>query len=121
MTDEATKETIQFDDFLKLDLRVGKVIEAGDHPNADKLLVLKVDIGTEVRTICAGIKANYAPEGLLGQNIVIVANLAPRMMRGIESQGMLLAASSDDHSQVVVVVPVLVALPGQLHPSYEFC
>ncbi|MBS3821419.1 MAG: methionine--tRNA ligase subunit beta [Planctomycetes bacterium] len=95
MTDEATpaKPTIEYDDFTKLDLRVAKVIEVSEHPNADKLLVLKVDLGDEQRTICAGIKAFYSPEALLGKTVVLVANLAPRKMRGIESQGMLLAAT----------------------------
>lgn len=98
MTDDAPqaapgKPNITFDDFAKIDLRVGKVIEVAEHPNADKLLVLKVDLGTEQRTICAGIKAYYAPEALLGKNIILVANLEPRKMRGIESQGMLLAAT----------------------------
>ena len=97
------KAEITFDDFAKLDLRVGKVVEVAAHPNADKLLVLKVDLGFEVRTICAGIKAFYAPEAILGRNIIIVANLAPRKLRGIESHGMLLAASNDDHSQVVLL------------------
>lgn len=97
------KPEITFDDFAKLDLRVGKVIEVAAHPNADKLLVLKVDLGFEVRTICAGVKAFYAPEAILGRNIIIVANLAPRKLRGIESHGMLLAASNEDHTQVVLL------------------
>ena len=97
------KPEITFDDFMKLDLRVGKVIEVAAHPNADKLLVLKVDMGFEVRTICAGVKAFYSPEAILGRNIIIVANLAPRKLRGIESHGMLLAASNEDHSQVVLL------------------
>jgi methionyl-tRNA synthetase len=87
------KPPITFDDFAKVDLRVGKVIEVAEHPNADKLLVVKVDLGSEQRTICAGIKAFYAPEALLGKNIILVANLEPRKMRGVESQGMLLAAT----------------------------
>ena len=97
---------IQFDDFVKLDLRVCTVREATDHPNADKLLLLKLDDGTEAgRQICAGIKGKYDPEQLVGRQIVVVANLAPRKMRGEVSQGMLLAASSDDRSTVVVVGP----------------
>ncbi len=97
------KPEITFDDFAKLDLRVGKVVEVAAHPNADKLLVLKVDMGFETRTICAGVKAYYAPEAILGRNIIIVANLAPRKLRGIESHGMLLAASNEDHTQVVLL------------------
>lgn len=97
----AVSDTIAFEDFAKVKLRVGKVIEAIPHPNADKLLLLKVDLGGETRQIVAGIKAYYSPEQLIGKNVIIVANLAPRMMRGTESQGMLLAASNADRSQVI--------------------
>ena len=105
MTDEpkARPDTISFDEFIKIKLRVGRVVEASLHPNADKLLVLQVDLGDEQRQICAGLKGYYEPEQLQGRNLVLVTNLAPRMMRGIESQGMLLAASTADHEQVVVV------------------
>jgi len=98
-----TTNLVSFDDFVKVQLRIGKVIEAEDHPNADKLLVLTVDLGDEKRRICAGLKGHYTPEALLGKNLVIVANLAPRMMRGIPSEGMLLAASSPDKSRVIVL------------------
>ncbi len=111
MTTQPT-DTITFEDFAKIKLRVGKIIEAGPHPNADKLLVLKVDLGDEQRQICAGIKANYAPEQLIGKNIVLVANLAPRMMRGVESQGMLLAASNADRSKVIVLTTDTDIEPG---------
>jgi methionine--tRNA ligase beta chain len=97
------EEIIQYDDFLKLDLRVGTVTAAEAHPNADKLLVLQVDLGTEQRQIVAGIRAHYDPAQLVGKQIIVVANLAPRMMRGLESKGMLLAASTPDKSQVVVL------------------
>lgn len=103
MTDAAPK--IQYDDFAKVQLRVAKVLEAAPHPNADKLLVLKVDLGDEQRQICAGIRGHYEPEALVGRNIVVVANLAPRMMRGQESNGMLLAASNADHSRILLVSP----------------
>ncbi|MFQ5463083.1 MAG: methionine--tRNA ligase subunit beta [Phycisphaerae bacterium] len=104
MPDETgTTDLVSFDDFVKVKLRIGKVIAAEDHPNADKLLVLTVDLGDEKRQICAGLKGHYTPEALLGKNLVIVANLAPRMMRGIQSQGMLLAASSPDQSRVIVL------------------
>lgn len=105
-------DTISFDDFIKIKLRVGKVIEASDHPNADKLLVLKVDLGDEQRQICAGIKGHYTPEELVGKNLILVANLAPRMMRGLESQGMLLAASNSDHSKIIVVTTDTDIEPG---------
>jgi len=104
--------TITFDDFSKIKMRVGKVIEAGVHPNADKLLVLKVDLGDEQRQICAGIRNYYAPEQLVGKNLIIVANLAPRMMRGVESNGMLLAASSADRSRVIVLTTDAEIEPG---------
>ena len=81
------------DDFAKLDLRTGKVLEIRDHPNADKLYVLTVDLGNEKRQIIAGLRAYVPAEALLGKNIIVVANLAPRKMRGLESNGMLLAAS----------------------------
>ena len=97
------KENITFDDFLKLDLRVAKILEASEHPNADKLLALKVDLGSETRQIIAGIKAHYDYADLPGKNIIICANLEPRKMRGLESQGMLLAASTEDKSQVILL------------------
>ena len=94
---ESKEEYIDFEDFTKVDLVVGKILEAKEHPNADKLLVFKVDIGEgEPRTIISGIKKWYNPEDLVGKNVIVVRNLAPRKMRGIESEGMLLAADFDD-------------------------
>jgi tRNA-binding protein len=85
---------IPYDLFAKLDLRVATVREAVPHPNADKLLKLTLDDGTpQGRQVCAGIKAWYRPEDLVGKQVVIVANLEPRMLRGEPSQGMVLAAS----------------------------
>ncbi len=104
----AGKPTITYDDFCKLDLRVGTIAEAGPHPNADRLIVLQVDLGSETRQIIAGIKAYYEPETLVGKQIVVVTNLAPRKMRGLESNGMLLAASAmegDEMKDVVVLSP----------------
>lgn len=89
-------ETISYEDFAKLDLRVAKVLEARPHPNADKLLLLSVDAGGEPKQIVAGVKAHYAPESLTGKLIVIVNNLAPAMLRGEASNGMLLAATSGE-------------------------
>jgi len=100
-----TPPVVSFDEFLKLDLRVATITQAEPHPNADKLVVLRVDLGGEQRQIIAGIRGHYDPAALVGHQIVVVANLAPRMMRGLESKGMLLAAVSDDHSQVVLVAP----------------
>jgi methionyl-tRNA synthetase len=101
---EAPKEAIvidtpeiQIDDFFKVDMRVGLVTAARKHPDADKLLHLTIDIGeAEPRSICAGIAGVYDPEKLVGRKVAIVANLKPRKMRGIESQGMIIAASGDD-------------------------
>lgn len=89
------KQLIDYEDFSKLDLRVAKILSAEKHPNADRLLVLKISLGTEDRTIVAGIAQHYSPEELVGKNIIVVANLKPRKLRGVESQGMLLAAHSD--------------------------
>ena len=100
-----TPEPIAFEDFAKLDLRVARVLDAKDHPNADKLLVLQIDLGTEKRQIIAGLKGHYEPSELVGKSIVVVSNLAPRKMRGEISQGMLLAASSEDREQVRVLLP----------------
>jgi methionyl-tRNA synthetase len=84
---------ITIDDFAKVDLRVAQVLVAERVPKADKLLRLEIDLGYEKRQILAGIAQHYEPEKLVGRKIVIVANLAPRKMRGLESNGMLLAAS----------------------------
>ncbi len=105
-------ETIPFDDFTKIKMRVGKIIEANDHPNADKLLVLKVDLGDEQRQLCAGLKGYYQPEDLVGTNIIVVTNLAPRTMRGVQSQGMLLAACTTDYSQVILLTTREPIAPG---------
>lgn len=103
---------IQYDDFAKVQLRVAKVLEAKNHPKADKLLVLKIDLGTEQRQICAGLRGHYEPEQLVGRNIIVVANLAPRVMRGEESNGMLLAASNADHTRVILLAPDADVEPG---------
>ncbi|MBN1257252.1 MAG: methionine--tRNA ligase subunit beta [Planctomycetes bacterium] len=89
-------ELIPIEDFLKVKLRVAEVLEASAHPNADKLMVLKVRLGERVKQICAGIREHYQAEDLVGKRIVVVDNLKPAKLRGIESQGMLLAASAGD-------------------------
>lgn len=89
-----TKPIIPFDEFAKVDLRVARIVQAENHPSADKLLKLQLDDGSGTpRQICAGIKGYYKPEELVGRLIIIVANLEPRKIRGEESRGMLLAAS----------------------------
>ncbi len=98
-------------DFAKVELKVGRVKEASDHPNADRLLVLKVDVGEEEdRQLVAGIRAHYPAESLVGKNIIVVANLQPAKLRGIESQGMILAARSGE--DVVVLTTEKEASPG---------
>jgi methionyl-tRNA synthetase len=87
---------VTIDEFRRLELKVGTVKSAEPHPNADRLLVLRVDLGSEERQILAGIRAHYPPEELVGKQIVVVANLEPAKLRGMESQGMLLAASDND-------------------------
>jgi methionyl-tRNA synthetase len=103
---------IQYDDFAKLQLRVATVLECKAHPNADKLLVLQIDLGDEKRQICAGLRQHYQPEQLVGKQIVVVANLAPRQMRGEVSQGMLLAATDPGSGRVIVVTPSEPTAPG---------
>ncbi len=88
------KPTIPFDDFIKLDLRVATVKACELHPNADKLLKVQLDDGTpDGRQVCAGIRAWYTPEEMVGKRVIIIANLEPRTIRGEISQGMILAAS----------------------------
>jgi methionyl-tRNA synthetase len=100
-------------DFQKLALRIGVVIAAEDHPNADRLLVLKVDIGEgPPRQLIAGIKGTYQAAELIGKRVVVVANLKPALLRGIESQGMVLAAS--DGSSVVLLGPERPVAPGSV-------
>ena len=97
--------TINYDDFAKIDLRVATVLECRAHGNADKLLVLQVDLGTEKRQICAGLRQHYQPEELVGKQIIVVANLAPRQMRGEVSNGMLLATTDKGDGRVIIVTP----------------
>ncbi len=89
-------ERIKIDDFFKIELKVAKVLEASEIEGADRLLRLRVDLGSETRQLVAGIKKSYTPEELVGKHIIVVANLQPATLRGVESQGMLLAASTED-------------------------
>jgi len=111
------KPEITFDEFAKVDLRVAKIIQAEDHPNADRLIKLQLDDGSgEPRQICAGVKGHYNAEDLVGKSIVIVANLAPRKIRGEESRGMLIAASDaskgEEDRNVVLLTPMSDIAPG---------
>jgi methionyl-tRNA synthetase len=103
-TTAAQKTTIPFGDFSKMDLRVGTIITAKKMPKTKKLLVLEVDTGTEVRTIVSGIAEDYVPEAVIGQKVTVLCNLKPRDLRGVESQGMILMAKSDD-GQLVFIQP----------------
>lgn len=116
------KPQITFDDFARVDLRVARIVAAENHPSADRLLKLQLDDGSGTpRQICAGIKGHYQPEALIGRHIIIVANLAPRTIRGEESRGMLLAASdapkSDDPNaqrNVILLTPMSEIAPGSI-------
>ncbi len=98
------RENIAFDDFMKLDIRVGKVLECQKVPKADKLLQFRIDDGLGGRTIVSGIAKHYAPEELVGKNVCFVANLEPRKLKGIESQGMILSAEDAD-GRLIVITP----------------
>ena len=93
---EPVKETITFEDFGKMDIRVGTIMEAEKMPKTKKLLVLKVDTGIDVRTIVSGIAESFKPEDIIGQQVSVLVNLAPRKLRGVESQGMILMADTKD-------------------------
>lgn len=97
-------ETISYTDFEKLDIRTGTIIEAKDHPDADKLLILKIDEGKESpRQLVAGLKEHYTAEELKGKQIVFLANLEPRELRGEISQGMILAASDNNTVAILTI------------------
>src|SRR5690554_4624397 len=98
----AQKETAQFDDFTKIDLRVGTIIEAEKMPKANKLLVLKVDTGIDVRTIVSGIAEHFTPEEVIGKQVTVLVNLAPRALRGVNSEGMLLLTETKEGKLVFV-------------------
>ena len=106
-TNQPTKplgETITYEDFIKPDIRTATIIAAERIPKADKLLKLTVDVGFEIRTICSGIAEHFTPEEVTGKQVIIVANLAPRKLRGIESNGMILMAE-DDAGKLAFVTP----------------
>lgn len=118
------KPEVTFEEFAKIDFRVAKVVQAENHPNADKLLKLQVDDGSgSLRQICSGIRGDYTAEQMVGKHIIIVANLAPRKIRGEDSRGMLLAASempkdaaeaSGLERKVILLQPESPLAPGSL-------
>ncbi len=93
---------VTFDDFSKLDLRIGKVLEVNEHPDAEKLYLLKVDIGQKVIQLVAGIRPFYEPAGLLGKLVVVLVNLEPKNIRGFASEGMILAAGSKEDVSLII-------------------
>jgi methionyl-tRNA synthetase len=99
---EPQKEAIQYDDFAKMDLRVGTILEAEKMPKANKLLILKVDTGIDVRTIVSGIAESFSPEEIVGKRVTVLVNLAPRNLRGVESQGMILMTNNAEGKLVFV-------------------
>ncbi len=98
------EEIISFEDFSKIDLRVGRILKVENHPNASKLFVLSVSFGKEERTICAGLREFYSAEELEGKEAIFVFNLAPRELRGVTSEGMILAASIGEREERKVVI-----------------
>ncbi|MCW4469281.1 methionine--tRNA ligase [Flavobacterium sp. MFBS3-15] len=99
---EPQKELIQYDDFAKMDIRTGTILEAEKMPKANKLLVLKVDTGIDVRTIVSGIAESFTPEEVVGKRVTVLVNLAPRALRGVESQGMILMTQNSEGKLVFV-------------------
>ncbi|SHH37871.1 methionine--tRNA ligase [Tepidibacter thalassicus] len=104
------KEEITIDEFDKIELRVGKILTAQKHPKADKLLVFKVQIGSEERQIVSGIAKHFKPDELVGKQVIVVCNLKPVKLRGVESQGMILSAATDDDS--LLVLPTVEGIPS---------
>jgi len=103
---------ISFDDFKKLEIRIAEIISAEEHPDADKLLLLKINIGDEERNVVAGIKAHYNPDELIGKKVTVITNLEPATIRGQESQAMILVASNDDG--LCLIVPEKDITPGAI-------
>jgi methionyl-tRNA synthetase len=103
---------ITIDQFRTIELRVGTVRSAEPHPNADRLVVLRVDLGGEERQLVAGIRAHYDPATLVGRQVIVVANLEPAKLRGVESQGMVLAAADEASNRVVLLRPDDAVTPG---------
>lgn len=95
---------ITIDDFRKLELKVAQIKEVNEHPNADKLYVITLDLGDKTKQVVAGIRNSYQKEELIGKQVIVVDNLEPAVLRGVESQGMILAAS--DEAGVVVISPL---------------
>ena len=98
---EEIKEEITIDDFSKVELKVGTIIECENHPKADRLLVEKIDMGEEIRQVVSGIADTYKPEELIGKQVIVVTNLKPVKLRGVDSNGMILCASSEKGLSII--------------------
>ena len=105
VSDPEKKAEVTYDDFAKLEFRIGKILHAEEVPKSSKLLRFTVQLGSETRTIMSGIKKHYKPEDLVGKRVMIVANLAPRKIAGVESQGMIVAAEDDD-GNIALMTPM---------------
>ena len=99
-------DEVKFSEWQRLDLRVGKILSVEDHPNADKLYIIEVDLGKlGKRKLVAGLKEHYKPKDLKGKLCIVFTNLEPAMLRGVKSEGMILAAVSEDHKEVKIIQP----------------
>jgi methionyl-tRNA synthetase len=101
-----------YEDFKRIELKIARIKEVNDHPNADRLYVLMVEVGDKTKQIVAGIKNSYKKEDLVGREVVLVDNLDPVILRGVESQGMLLAASDD--KGISIITPDREVTPGSI-------
>ncbi|MCE4614934.1 MAG: methionine--tRNA ligase subunit beta [Desulfurococcales archaeon] len=110
------QDVIEYSDFAKIDLRVGKVVEAEPVPNSRKLIRLIVDLGEEKRQILAGLARWYKPEDFLGKEVIVTANLKPKRMAGLVSQGMVLAAGCSEESK-----PILLTVEEDVKPGEKIC
>jgi methionyl-tRNA synthetase len=105
-------EEISFEEWQRMDFRVARIIAAKPHPNADKLYVLEVDLGEEKRTLVAGLRQHYTEEQLKGKLCIVFCNLKPAVIRGVKSEGMLLAAEDKGKGKVVLIAPESEVEPG---------
>jgi len=103
---------VSFDDFKKIDLRIARITEVQEHPNADRLYLIAIEIGDKQKQVVAGLKGHYSPEELKGKEVVVVDNLEPATIRGIKSEGMILAAQGDE--KIAIIVPEKEVKTGSL-------
>ena len=108
-------ENIKFDDWAKLDLRTAEILEIEDVPGADKLYKLKIDLGTETRTLVAGLKPHYTKEELEGKKCIVFCNLEPRIMKGIKSEGMILAVDDEKRNVFLIQSETEIELGTKVH------